>query len=60
MRSTPALRAECPQNVCPRKVHGADMIRKKLEILETEINQVLSLLGVRCGFVPGLFEFENL
>ncbi|MCX6930741.1 MAG: hypothetical protein NT154_47195, partial [Verrucomicrobia bacterium] len=47
-------------SVAPGKVHGADMIRKKIEILETEIDQVLPLLAKRCGFVPGLSDVENL
>jgi len=32
--------------------HGVDMIRKKLEILDTEISQVLPALARRCGFEP--------
>ncbi len=36
----------------PGNSHGADMIRKKLEILETEINQFLPSLAKRCGFTP--------
>jgi hypothetical protein len=36
-------------HVAPGKAHGLDMIRKKLEILETEINQFLPSLAKRCG-----------
>ena len=43
----------------PAKVHGADMIRKKLEILETELNRFLPSLARRCGFVPEPFEAEK-
>ncbi len=35
--------------VAPGKAHGLDMIRKKLEILATEINQFLPSLANRCG-----------
>ena len=38
-------------SVAPGQAHGADMIRKKLEILEIEINQFLPALAKRCGFV---------
>lgn len=38
-------------SAAPGNAHGADMIRKKLEILETEINQFLPSLGRRCGLV---------
>ena len=30
-------------SAAPGKAHGTDMIRKKLEILETELNQFLPL-----------------
>jgi hypothetical protein len=36
----------------PGNAHGADMIRKKLEILETEIGQFLPSVARRCGFEP--------
>jgi hypothetical protein len=36
----------------PGQAHGADMIRKKLELLETEINEFLPALAKRCGVVP--------
>jgi hypothetical protein len=42
-------------SVAPGKYHGTDMIRKKLEILETEINQVLPVQAQRCGIVPRPF-----
>jgi hypothetical protein len=38
--------------VAPGQAHGADMIRKKLELLETEINEFLPALAKRCGVVP--------
>jgi hypothetical protein len=36
----------------PGQCHGVDMIRKKLEILDTELNRFLPSLASRCGFVP--------
>lgn len=39
-------------SAAPGNAHGTDMIRKKLEILETEIQQVLPALAQRCGFAP--------
>jgi hypothetical protein len=33
----------------PGKAHGADMIRKKLEILETEVTKFLPTVARRCG-----------
>ena len=43
----------------PVKFHGAEMIRKKLEILETEIDRFLPSLAKRCGFVPGAGEADK-
>jgi hypothetical protein len=43
-------------SVAPGKAHGTDMIRKKLEILETELDQFLPMVARRCGFVPEAFD----
>jgi hypothetical protein len=34
----------------PGQAHGTDMIRKKLEILKTELDQFLPSVARRCGF----------
>ena len=44
----------------PGKFHGADMIRKKLEILEIEIDRFLPSLAKRCGVVLEPFEADKL
>jgi hypothetical protein len=46
-------------SVAPGKAHGIDMIRKKLEILETELNQFLPLVARRDGIVPEPLDVEN-
>ena len=46
-------------SVAPGQAHGADMIRKKLEILEIEINQFLPALAKRCGFVTETFRLDD-
>ena len=45
--------------VAPGRFHGVDMMRKKLEILETEINQFLPLLAKRCGVAMNSFKPES-
>ena len=46
-------------SAAPGKAHGTDMIRKKLEILEAEINEILPSLAKRCGFVAEPRRGEN-
>jgi hypothetical protein len=41
------------------QAHGADMIRKKLEILEAEIDEFLPSLAKRCGVVLGPLEAQH-
>ncbi len=43
----------------PGQTHGADMIRKKLEILEIEIDRLLPSLATRCGVVLEAIEAEK-
>jgi hypothetical protein len=43
----------------PGAFHGTDMIRKKLKVLEAELNQFLPLLARRCGFAPEPPGVEN-
>jgi hypothetical protein len=46
------MRLDCYYGTDHKFSHGADMIRAKLQLLETEIGTVLPDIGQRCGAMP--------